>query len=118
MAFRYDWNIEVIAQFHASFYYSASDSTIHWTTSGIQFAVDYVTFSRLLGLGSKDLERDQIHNELQLSDYALRDLYRRPRKADGGTQGLKSFFYVMNNLFHATLTPKAGDATFIHALAK
>ncbi len=64
MAFQYNWNIEVIAQFHASFYFSASASTIHWTTGGIHFAVDYVTFSRLLGLGSKDLERDQIHNEL------------------------------------------------------
>src|SRR6266498_4541692 len=89
MAFRYDWNIEVIAQFHASFYYSASDSTIHWTTSGIQFAVDYVTFSRLLGLGLKDLERDQIHNELQLPNSALKNLYSRPAKADGGTQGFE-----------------------------
>ncbi len=63
MAFRYNWNIEIIAQFHASFYFSNSDSTIHWTTNGIHFAVDFVTFSRLLGLGSKDLQRDQIHNE-------------------------------------------------------
>jgi len=45
MAFRYDWNIEVIAQFRASFFFSVSDNTIHWTTSGIHFAVDYVTFS-------------------------------------------------------------------------
>src|SRR6266508_1606843 len=96
----------------------ASDSTIHWTIGGIHFSVDYVTFSRLLGLGSKDLERNQIHNELQLSDHALRDLYRRPRKADGGTQGLKSFYYVLKNLFRATLTLKKGDATSIHAFAK
>ena len=91
MAFRYDWNIEIIAQFHASFYFSASNNTIHWTTNGIHFAVDYVTFSHLLGLGSKDLERDQIHNELQLPNHALKELYRSPNKADGGTQGLKSF---------------------------
>jgi len=97
MAFRYDWNTEVIAQFHASFYFSASDSTIHWTTSGIHFAVDYVTFSRLLGLGSKDLARDQIYNVLQLPNHALKELYRRCNKADGGTQGLKSFYYVLNN---------------------
>src|SRR6266540_7069025 len=45
MAFRYNWNIEIIAQFHASFYFSNSDSTIHWTTNGIHFAVDFVTFA-------------------------------------------------------------------------
>ena len=118
MVFRYNWNVEIIAQFHASFYYSKRDSAIHWTTSGIYFAVDYITFSRLLGLGSRDLERDQIHNERKLSNYELKDLYRRPQKADGETQGLKSFFYVLNNLLRATLTPKSGDATSIHAFAK
>src|SRR6266540_1857123 len=38
--------------------------------------------------------------------------------ADGETQGLKSFYYVLNNLFRHTLTPKTGDATSIHAFAK
>ena len=118
MGFWYNWNTEIIAQFHASFYFSVSDNTIHWTTNGIHFAVDYRTFSRLLGLGSKDLERDQIHNEVKLPNHALKELYRRPNMADGETQGLKSFYYVLNNLFRHTLTPKTGDATSIHAFAK
>src|SRR6266540_1794594 len=118
MAFRYNWNTEIIAQFHAYFYFSNSDSTIHWTTNGIHFAVDIVTFACLLGLGSKDLQRDKIHNEQQLSVIGMKNIYRNPSKADGGTKGLESFFYILNNLFHATLTPKGGDATQIHAFAR
>ena len=118
MGFRYDWNTEIIAQFHASFYFSNSDSTMHWTINRVHFAVDIVTFAHLLGLRSKDLQRDKIHNEQQLSVIGMKDLYRNPSKADGGTKGLKSFFYILNNLFCATLTPKGGDATQIHSFAR
>src|SRR6266540_5542778 len=118
MGFRYNWNTEIIAQFHCSFYYSITDNTIHWTTSGIHFAVDYRTFSWLLGLGSRDLARDEIHNEVKLPNHALRELYRVPEMADGETPGLKSFYYVLNNLLRHTIAPKTGDATSIHAYAK
>ncbi len=118
MGFKYNWNVEIIAQFHSSFFYSVSDNTIHWTTSGVHFAVDYKTFSRLLGLGSVDLDRDQIHNELKLHNYDLGELYRFPRLADGKTSRLKSFYYVLNNLLRHTIAPKTGDATSINAYAK
>src|SRR6266542_5613650 len=48
----------------------------------------------------------------------MKDLHRNPSKADGGTKGLKSFFYILNNLFRATLIPKGGDATQIHSFAR
>ena len=41
-----------------------------------------------------------------------------PEMADGETPGLKSFYYVLNNLLHHTIAPKTGDATSIHAYAK
>src|SRR5438132_115784 len=118
MGFRYDWNTEIIAQFHASFYFSNSDTTMHWTTDGIHFAIDLLTFSHLLGLGSEDLGRDRIHDEQQLSTFGIKDLYRDLEMADEGTGGLKSYFYILNNLFHATLTPRSGDATQIHSWAR
>src|SRR6266540_999016 len=113
MGFRYDWNTEIITQFHASFYFSNSDSTIHWTTDGIHFAIDVLTFSRLFGLGSKDLERTKIHDERQLTEN-IRCLYMEPNLADGMTSGLKPYFYVLNNLFRHTILPRSGDATKIH----
>src|SRR6266508_1887170 len=106
MGFHYDWSTEITAQFHASLYFSNSDTTMHWTTDGIHFAIGILTFARLLGLGSEDLKRDKIHDEQQLSTFGIQDLYRNPNLANGGTKGLKSYFYILNNLFCATLTPK------------
>jgi hypothetical protein len=54
MGFRYNWNKEILAQFHCSYYYNPYDNTITWTTQGNKCAIDYMTFSRLSGLGSKD----------------------------------------------------------------
>src|SRR5438105_8601410 len=85
MGFRYNWNTEIITQFHASFYFSNSDSTMHWTTDGIHFAIDIRTFARLLGLGSEDLKRDKIHDEQQLSTFGIQDLYRDTSLSNGGT---------------------------------
>src|SRR6266540_5229937 len=118
MGFHYNWNTKIMAQFHASFYFSNSYSTMHWTTDGIHYAIDILTFARLLGLGSEDLKRDKIHDEHQLSTFGIQDLYRDPNLADGGTKGLKSYFYILNNLFRATLTPKSRDATQIHSWAR
>jgi len=34
-------------------------------------------------------------------------------KANGKTEGLKPYFYVLNNLLRATINPKVGDATSV-----
>lgn len=36
-----------------------------------------------------------------------------PTKANGKTEGLKPYFYVLNNLLHITIDPKVGDATSV-----
>jgi hypothetical protein len=63
MGFRYNWNKEILTQFHCSYYYNPYDNTITWTTQGNKCTIDYMTFSWLLGLGSKDEERTPVHNE-------------------------------------------------------
>jgi hypothetical protein len=63
MGFRYDWNEEILAQFHSSLFYDAKKIAFFWTTEGVKYGVDYMTFSRLLGLGSEDEKRDPIHVE-------------------------------------------------------
>jgi hypothetical protein len=32
MGFKYDWNAEIIAQFHATFFYDSYADSIHWMT--------------------------------------------------------------------------------------
>jgi len=54
LSFRKPWNNEVICQFYASYYLDNTNNTIHWTTEGVHYKVDALTFSLLLGLGRKD----------------------------------------------------------------
>jgi hypothetical protein len=63
MGFRYNSNKEILAQFRCSYYYNPYDNTITWTTQRNKCTINYMTFSRLLGLGSKDEDRTPIHNE-------------------------------------------------------
>jgi hypothetical protein len=69
MGFRYDWNEEILAQFFSSLYHDEMEIAFYWTTEGAKYGVDYMTFSRILGLGSRDEARDPIHVERQLKPY-------------------------------------------------
>jgi hypothetical protein len=62
MGFQYNWNKEILAQFHCSYYYNPYDNTITWTTQGNKCTIDYMTFSMISGLGSKDEECTPMHN--------------------------------------------------------
>ena len=58
LEFRKHWNNELICQFYAS-YHRERDLTgaidiVHWTTEGKHYKVDFITFSRLLGLSQAD----------------------------------------------------------------
>jgi hypothetical protein len=51
MGFKYDWNVEIIAQFHAIFFFDTYTNHIHWMTDGVHYKINFVTFARLLGFG-------------------------------------------------------------------
>ena len=81
-----------------------------WTTEGEKYGVDYMTFSRILGLGSKDEERDPIHVEQQLKPYQLPTLFYNPYWAQkGNASTLLPVYYTMNQFFRATIDAKDGD---------
>lgn len=44
MGFRYNWNEEILAQFHSSQYYDERQMEFFWTTEGEKYGVDYMTF--------------------------------------------------------------------------
>ena len=94
MGFEYNWNEEIIAQFHASFFFNTRKNEVLWTTLGIHYCIDYMTFSRLLALGSKDPEHDTRYVENKIKEYDLGELYEDPRMANGTTHGLSHFFTV------------------------
>jgi hypothetical protein len=50
----------------------------------VKYGVDYMTFSRLLGLGLEDEKRDPIHVENQLKPNQLPALFYNPILAEAG----------------------------------
>jgi hypothetical protein len=118
MGFRYNWNKEILAQFQSSYYYNPYDNTITWTTQGNKCTIDYMTFSRLLELGSKDEERTPIHNETKYKPRELTFMFTSHDLAiEGKEDQLNPYYYYLNQFFHATIDPKQGDATALRYYA-
>jgi hypothetical protein len=99
MSFKYDWNIEVLAQFHATFFHEDSKETIHWMTEGVHYKIDFITFARLFGFSKDDREADVIHFEAHINHSKITAAYEYDELADGSTIALKSVYYVLNNMF-------------------
>jgi hypothetical protein len=100
MGFRYNWNKEILAQFHASFYFNEFSKTIFWTTQGQKYCIDYMTFSRLLALGSKDETRDAIHLKEKLMPKDVTFMFFNPILAhEGKADNLQSYYYCCNQFF-------------------
>jgi hypothetical protein len=118
MVFRYDQNEEILAQFHSSFYYDARKVAFFWTTEGDKYGVDYMTFSRLLGLGSNDEKRGPIHVENQWKPSQLPALFYNPILAEAGNAStLQPYYYTMNSFFRATIDAKDGDTKALNYFA-
>jgi hypothetical protein len=118
MSFKYDWNIEVLAQFHATFFHEDSKETIHWMTEGVHYKIDFITFARLFGFSKDDREADVIHFEAHMNHSKIAAAYEYDELADGSTTALKSVYYVLNNMFRETIYPKGGsDSTSLRRSA-
>jgi hypothetical protein len=90
MSFKYDWNIEVLAQFNATFFHEDNKETIHWMTEGVHYKIDFVTFARLFGFNKEDREADIIHFEAHMNPNKIAATYEYEELADGSTTALKS----------------------------
>jgi hypothetical protein len=118
MSFKYDWNIEVLAQFHATFFYEDIKETIHWMKEGVHYRVDFTTFARLFGFSKDEREAEVIHFEQHMIHISIALAYEYYELADGSTTSLKSVYYVLNNMFRETIYPKGGsDSTSFRRFA-
>ena len=63
MSFQYNWNEEVLAQFHATFFYHIYANEIYWMVEGRHYFVDFVTFSWILGFGEEERGFTYMHDE-------------------------------------------------------
>ena len=106
MSFRYNWNEEVLAQFHPTFFYSIYTDEMHWMTEGRHYRVDFMTFSRILGFGEEERGFTYIHDEARAEIHDIAYMWIDRRSADGKVSGLKSYYYILNSLIRHTINPK------------
>ena len=118
MSFRYDWNEEILAQFHATYFWDQDEDIVHWMTDKRHYRISFLTFCQILGFGEthKTFSRIHAHDRYEISD--IRHCWRDPNHADGKRSGLKSYYYVMNNLVRNTIDPKDGAASDINGYVR
>jgi hypothetical protein len=77
-----------------------------------------MTFSRLLGLGSKDERSSPVHNEDKYKPKELPFMFpSRDLAIEGKANQLNPYYYYLNQFFRATIDPKIGDATTLRYYA-
>jgi len=106
MSFKYDWNREILAQFHATYFWNRDNDEVHWMTDGTHYRIDFITFCRILGFGNDHRTYSRIHNERRFEPHEVSFMWEDPTQVNNRRTGLKSFYYVMNNLIKMTLNPK------------
>ena len=121
MAFKYDWNVEVVAQFYATLYIEEAGSVrqMHWMTCGRQYSISFTRFARLFGFGQVDLSRERIHIGHPLPREEIEFMYPpHERQHAGSVSQLYIYYSVLNRLFRKTLTPRDGNTSDITLFAK
>ena len=68
-----------------------------------------MTFSRILGFG-EEWGFTYIHDEARAEIQDIAYMWFDRRSADGKVSGLKSYYYILNNLIRHTINPMDGAA--------
>ena len=63
MSFQHNQNEEVLAQFHATFFYNIYADEIHQMTERRHYHVDFMTFCWILGFGEEERGLTYIHDD-------------------------------------------------------
>jgi len=84
----------------------------------VHYRIDFTTFARIIGFGRSDMYVEVVQNELLMKPEEIAYAYEDRRLADGRIVSLKSYYYVMNNLFRETINPKGGDSNHMNMYAK
>jgi hypothetical protein len=99
LAFKKDWNNEVITQFGATVCFEEHGDTrkLHWMTESQWYEVSYSHFARLFGFGQKDASRPRIHLALKLEARKIKFMYPRSKQGNfGDTTDMLPFYAYLN----------------------
>ena len=87
-------------------------------TEGRHYRVDFVTFSRILGFGEEERGFTYIHDETRAEIYDIAYMWIDRRNVDRKVSGLKSCYYILNNLIRYTINPKDGAASDLNGYVR
>jgi hypothetical protein len=116
MAFRQNWNKELIGQFYATIYFGQheGDRAMFWMTEGSRYYITYSDFAALLNLDADDITYIKLHDSEVLESKDLHFMYPRAERGSlGKVNGLYSYYGVLYRLFRKTLTPRDGNTSDI-----
>jgi hypothetical protein len=104
-----EWNTELVAQFYATTWRSRDgfDSTLNFAIEGHRYELTIIELPVIFGLALNDFDREPISTERSMSDNELAPFYF-PRNENnyGKNHGMLPEYYIFNNIFRNTLTPK------------
>jgi hypothetical protein len=87
--------------------------------NGRKIQSELLRFCSSLQVDARDTQKDQIHNEHQLSLEELAFMYLNHGKVElGKLTGMRPFYKCLNSLFLLTLAPKSGDATSVQSISR
>ena len=85
---------------------------------GQHYHVDFTTFSQILGFGEEHHGFSYIHDERSAKVREIAFMYLDGRSVDGKVKGLKSYYYILNNLIRHTINPKDGAASDLNGYVR
>jgi hypothetical protein len=111
MAFRYDWNEEVILQFYSTFFFHKNSTGITWMTDGTKYSISIGRFASILGLGASAKNPLILHygNVIGLSQMA--SMYKTSSFNAPTITNIKPEMIVLHRVIWKTLAPKEGDSS-------
>ena len=77
-----------------------------------------MTFSWILGFGEEERGFTYIHDEARAEIRDIAYMWINRRSADGKVSGLKSYYYILNNLIRHTINPKDGAASDLNGYVR
>ena len=77
-----------------------------------------MTFSRILGFGEEEQGFTYIHDEARAEVRDIAYMWIDKRSADGKVSGLKSYYYILNNLIRYTINLKDGAASDLNGYVR
>jgi hypothetical protein len=92
---------------------------MHWMTEGEWYNIRYGDFASRFSYGATNAHRPRLHIHNLLDEDEMKFMYALGQEGNAWTtNGLYTFYSILNRLFRKTVCPRDGDPTNISQFAK